>query len=92
MCSSERSPIPDNWRKRGLYTACEEAGLMQTVEEGGKTVLKPKYSPYDLRHFYASMLIEQDDPEANPETDGTREDRDDAQRLWHDARSYVARS
>ena len=32
---------------------------MKTVEEDGETVLKPKYSPYDLRHFYASMLIEQ---------------------------------
>lgn len=49
----------DNWRKRGFYVACEEAGLMKTVEERGKTVEKPKYSPYDLRHFYASMLIEQ---------------------------------
>lgn len=49
----------DNWRKRGFYVACEEAGLMNTVEEDGETVLRPKYTPYDLRHFYASMLIEQ---------------------------------
>lgn len=48
----------DNWRKRGFYVACEEAGLMEMVEEDGKTVEKPKFSPYDLRHFYASMLIE----------------------------------
>ena len=49
----------DNWRKRGFYAACEEAGLMTMVEEGGEQIAKPKYSPYDLRHFYASMLIEQ---------------------------------
>jgi len=49
----------DNWRKRGFYAACEEAGLMETVEEDGEKVEKPKYTPYALRHFYASMLIEQ---------------------------------
>ncbi len=32
---------------------------MVTVEEEGKTVERPKYKPYDLRHFYASMLIDQ---------------------------------
>ncbi|MEE9368124.1 MAG: site-specific integrase [Pontiella sp.] len=40
-----------NWNKRGFNRACEEAGLM--VDD------KPKYRPYDLRHFYASMLIDQ---------------------------------
>jgi integrase len=25
----------------------------------GEAALQPKYRPYDLRHFYASMLIEQ---------------------------------
>ncbi len=40
-----------NWRKRGFNRVCEEAGLM--VGD------KPKYKPYDLRHFYASMLIDQ---------------------------------
>ncbi|TXL75116.1 site-specific integrase [Vineibacter terrae] len=49
----------DNWRKRGFYEACFEAGLVKVVEEDGETVEKPKYKPYDLRHFYASMLIEQ---------------------------------
>jgi integrase len=49
----------DNWRKRGFYAACIEAGLVETVEEDGESVEKPKYKPYDLRHFYASMLIEQ---------------------------------
>lgn len=48
----------DNWRKRGFYVACEEAGLMETVEEDGELMERPRFSPYDLRHFYASMLIE----------------------------------
>ena len=49
----------DNWRKRGFHAACEEAGLMdEFVSEDGSPVLKPRYRPYDLRHFYASMLIE----------------------------------
>ena len=49
----------DNWRKRGFYAACMEAGLVETVEEDGESVEKPKFKPYDLRHFYASMLIDQ---------------------------------
>jgi integrase len=49
----------DNWRKRGFYAACFEAGLIDVVHEGGCRIEKPKYKPYDLRHFYASMLIEQ---------------------------------
>ena len=49
----------DNWRKRGFYAACCEAGLVETIEEDGEPVEKPKYKPYDLRHFFASMLIEQ---------------------------------
>lgn len=48
----------DNWRKRGFYVACEAAGLIETVDIDGKRVERPKYSPYDIRHFYASMLIE----------------------------------
>jgi integrase len=38
---------------------CEEAGLMVAEKQGGKVVERPKYRPYDLRHFYASMLIDQ---------------------------------
>lgn len=48
-----------NWRNRGFASVCEEAGLMVKVEEDGKAVERPKYKPYDLRHFYASMLIDQ---------------------------------
>lgn len=49
----------NNWRNKGFSKACAEAGLMVEVEEKGGIVTKPKFSPYDLRHFYASMLIEQ---------------------------------
>ena len=48
-----------NWRKRGFSRACEEAGLITEEKEGRKIVARPKYRPYDLRHFYASMLIDQ---------------------------------
>lgn len=54
-----RWQCPGHWRKRGFYKACEEAGLMVEDVADGETVYRPKYSPYDLRHFYASMLIEQ---------------------------------
>jgi len=47
-----------NWQRRGFNVACEKAGLMETVEENGETIERPKYRPYDLRHFFASMLIE----------------------------------
>lgn len=54
-----RWQAPDNWRKRGFAAACEEAGLGEEIEVKGETVFKPRYTPYSLRHFYASMLIEQ---------------------------------
>lgn len=46
----------DNWRKRGFYAACGQAGLLETVEEDGKQIEKLKYKPYDLRHFFTSVL------------------------------------
>jgi integrase len=48
-----------NWRRRGFNRVCEEAGLVVTEKEDGMAVGRPKYKPYDLRHFYASMLIDQ---------------------------------
>lgn len=48
----------NNWRRRGFQTACREAGLVTIEDVNGKSVEVPKYKPYDLRHFYASMLIE----------------------------------
>ena len=47
-----------NWQRRGFSIACIEAGLVETVVEHGETVQRPKYRPYDLRHFFASMHIE----------------------------------
>ena len=54
-----------NWQRRGFNVACEAAGLTNPVVVDGKAVVvdgKPvqevKYRPYDLRHFFASMLIE----------------------------------
>ena len=49
----------EHWRKRGFYSACMEAGLVEHHSEDGAEMLKPKYTPYSLRHFYASMLIHQ---------------------------------
>lgn len=47
-----------NWQRRGFEVACEKAGLVEELEIDGKTVTQVKYRPYDLRHFFASMLIE----------------------------------
>jgi len=49
----------ENWRNRGFRAACMEAGLTIRAMEDGREVEKPKYTPYALRHFYASMLIRQ---------------------------------
>jgi integrase len=49
-----------HWRNRGFGAACEEAGLLEeALDAHGKLQIRPKFKPYDLRHFYASMLIEQ---------------------------------
>jgi integrase len=50
---------PLAWLRRGFYNACIEAGLVTESEEDGEIVVRPKYRAYDLRHFFASMLIEQ---------------------------------
>lgn len=50
----------NNWRRRGFQAACYEAGLVDRQEnESGATIYTPRYKPYDLRHFYASILIDQ---------------------------------
>jgi integrase len=45
--------------RRGWHTLMEKAGLMEERDVDGKRVLAPMYTPYSLRHFYASMLISQ---------------------------------
>lgn len=47
----------DNWRKRGFFAALEKAGLVIAEMIDGQEVISPKYTPYSLRHFFASMLI-----------------------------------
>lgn len=47
-----------NWQRRGFNVACLEAGLFEIDIVKGSNVEKPLYRPYDLRHFFASMLIE----------------------------------
>lgn len=48
-----------NWQKRGFDVACKTAGLIvEEEDENGEVIIKAKYRPYDLRHFFASMLIE----------------------------------
>lgn len=49
----------NNFLRRGWHILMEDAGLVEEVREGKKTVLFKKYTPYALRHFFASMLIEQ---------------------------------
>lgn len=49
----------NNWRRRGFCAACIEAGLVDVkLDAKGNEIEVPRYKPYDLRHFYASMLIE----------------------------------
>jgi integrase len=47
-----------NWQRRGFDVACVSAGLVEKVTVDGEDVEQAKYRPYDLRHFFASMLIE----------------------------------
>jgi integrase len=47
-----------NWQRRGFNAACIEAGLVETIEKDGERIEVPKYRPYDLRHFFASMQID----------------------------------
>jgi integrase len=49
----------NNYLRRGWHVLMERAGLMEDVEEDGETVSQPMYTPYALRHFFASMLISQ---------------------------------
>jgi integrase len=45
--------------RRGWHRLMEEAGLIEEHSNDGPTEVRPKYTPYALRHFFASMLIHQ---------------------------------
>ncbi len=49
-----------NWTRSCFDVACQHAGLVDTVhdDETGEARDRVRYTPYDLRHFFASMLIE----------------------------------
>lgn len=49
----------NNYLRRGWHMLMDEAGFVEEITEGKQTRLVKKYSPYALRHFFASMLIEQ---------------------------------
>lgn len=44
--------------RRGFHKLMEEAGMVTEITEAGQTKLVRRYTPYSLRHFFASMLIE----------------------------------
>lgn len=45
--------------RRGWHKLMDEAGLTEEIREGRTTKLVRKYPPYALRHFFASVLIEE---------------------------------
>jgi integrase len=47
-----------NFRVGAWDPLMREAKLMKTVKRGGKKIQVPKYTPYALRHYFASKLIE----------------------------------
>jgi integrase len=47
----------NNYLRRGWHTLMEKADLMQESEVDGERVFETMYTPYSLRHFFASMLI-----------------------------------
>jgi len=49
----------NNYLRRGWHTLMEKAGMMEEAEVDSKKTMVPTYTPYSLRHFFASMLIAQ---------------------------------
>ncbi|MCP5299066.1 MAG: site-specific integrase [Chromatiaceae bacterium] len=47
-----------NFRAGAWIPLMKEVGLMETVLYKGKEISRPKYTPYALRHYFASKLIE----------------------------------
>lgn len=48
----------NNYLRRGWHKLMDEAGLVESSVDKGNETTKRKYTPYALRHFYASTLIE----------------------------------
>ena len=49
----------NNYLRRGWHTLMEYASMMDEKKVDGRKVTEARYTPYSLRHFYASMLIAQ---------------------------------
>ncbi|MCE6978580.1 site-specific integrase [Pseudomonas frederiksbergensis] len=47
----------DNWRKRGFDEVCMKAGVTKIEKIDDEEVIRSRYSPYSLRHYFASVLI-----------------------------------
>lgn len=45
--------------RHGWHRLMDEAGFTEEVKEGRRTKLVRKYTPYALRHFFASVLIDE---------------------------------
>lgn len=49
----------NNYLRRCWHKLMEHASMLDQQEIDGEEVFEPRYTPYSLRHFYASMLINQ---------------------------------
>jgi integrase len=49
----------NNYLRRCWHKLMEHASMLDRRDVEGREVMEPRYSPYSLRHFYASMLINQ---------------------------------
>jgi integrase len=49
----------NNYLRRGWHVLMEHASMIDVHSVDGQKVTEARYTPYSLRHFYASMLISQ---------------------------------
>ena len=49
----------NNYLRRGWHTLMEHASMTEMKTIDGVKVSAPLYTPYSLRHFFASMMIAQ---------------------------------
>jgi integrase len=54
---SGKPVILGNFREGAWIPLMKEAGLTETEKVRGREVLRAKYTPYALRHYFASKLI-----------------------------------